>query len=284
MIVFVCYYIHFSKNQIDNINKVWEQVSYNKYVPMTEIELLLSGMFESVRNFHSDAKMVLVTDPDVHLELPSFIDVIHRQRETDDFQIERIKTKIYCLEKFGDDAHVIFLDPDILIRGSLEEIFQRKGDLFFTYETMKSMMAKMTYQEIQDIEKKFKATVMFPINAGFIVVRQGKVHETCRYFRKMIKGFSLITQKEFYDWSGFQYLLRNSIFPIVSDKEDRINTLLLKYYDLKIALLNADIYNYAPEPQKKIPDNVKIAHFKGVCRKKIMLEYLSHNKTNREID
>ncbi len=266
MITFVSYYIHFTDEILNRIQDVYEEISEGgKYVPISQPSTIIMMMFESALKHHKDARMVLITDETTEVDLPEFIEIHRIPRKSDMMEIESLQAKIWALRNLKHNGHVIFLDPDMIIRDDLEQIFHSKGDLFFTYEKL--------YLN-QDLVKA-GAELTHPINIGFVAVRDNSKEDVAQLFGELIKQFSAFKSEKYHYWIGLQFMLKKLFYKklIENERLGTLDTLFFNYRLIKIVFLAAEKYNFAVRYSVKIPGKAKVLHFKGVNTKKLMQDY-----------
>lgn len=266
MITFVTYFVHFSDEIIHRIGDVYEDIAIEKtYLPIKYPSKVVTMMFESVLKCHKDARMVLITDETTKIDLPDFIEIHRIPRKTDMMEIESLEAKIWALKNLKQEGHLIFLDPDMIVRYNLEHIFESEGDLFFTYEKLSR------HQDLINAGKELQQ----PINIGFIAVRDSKREDVAHLFGEFIEQFSLFDKKKYLYWIGLQYLLRELFYPKLIENENAgtLDTLFFLRRWVKIVFLEAEKYNFTVRESAKIPGTAKVLHFKGIQGKRLMEVY-----------
>ncbi|MEM1282244.1 MAG: hypothetical protein AAGG81_01680 [Chlamydiota bacterium] len=263
MITFVTYYVDFSEKIIKHIENACKDFSTGSvYESYTKPSKLITTMFESVLKQHENARMVLLTDETTDITLPKFIEVHRVPRKTDRMEIEMLQAKIWLLKKIDFQGHVIFLDPDMIIRDNLEHIFLRTGDLFFTYKKLSSSLEP-------------DHVYYFPINIGFIAVRDKSKLDVINFFTKLLSGFSTLEDEKYHYWVGLQTILRSIFYDTLleKDKAEALHDLHFNHGRLKIAFLPAEKYNCDTGYHTDIPGDASVLHFKGLRNKPAMMSF-----------
>ncbi len=265
MITFISFYQTLSRNACEKINETYQDLCDQEYSPIENHEAVISAMFESARRHHPNGRFILITDTFTEVTLSSFIEVVRTSGSDEFFELERFNRMIQATNLLPIETHIIFLDPDIIIRSCLEHIFDQTSDLFFTYQK------DGTKENILQPEQE----LVFPINIGFIGIRNENRSKALKIFRKIVSNGMQIKNKTYTYWFGLQVIF-SSIFKkhlLKMEKERMEQPYEIEMDDVKFAFLDAEIYNFTPNRYMHIPIDTKIVHFKGLKKKKWMVKY-----------
>jgi hypothetical protein len=266
MITFVAYYVQFKKKVVKEVNQAYKSISLgDDYVPPTTPLKMIQAMFESARQLHPNANMLLITDEETEIFLPEFIKVYRLPRETDYMEIEMVKAKIFALRNLDLEGNVVFLDSDMIVNANLDHIFEQEAHLFFTYLQKCHAPTKL----------ESNIRVLFPINIGFIAVKDQSKKAVADFLEAICEQFPAFKDKKYWYWLGFQYLLLELFGKelMKNEKQGTLESLVFSRRLLKVAFLNANIYNFIVTLERKMLPDAKILHFKGIYVKSQMLTY-----------
>lgn len=172
---------------------------------------------------------------------------------------------IFVAHSLPPNTHVILLDPDIIITGNLEHLFEQSADLFFTYQK---------HGTKENILKPSQELV-FPINIGFIAIRNENRKKALALFRSIIEKGKEIESKIYTYWFVIQELLSNIFKSKLLEMEEKgkQQPYELMAGECKLSFLDAETYNFTPNEYLYIPIDANVVHFKGLKKKKLMLRY-----------
>jgi hypothetical protein len=241
MITFAAFYVDVTAETMDNIHKRTAGITVIDPHRFTET------MFASAAHFHPGCRKVLLTDAHTALPFAGDIEVIRLDLDPRQPMLARSTAWLTFLQQA--DAHVVFLDSDILINANLDHVFAPDFDIALTY----------------------RAQAKWPINAG-INFAHGQRLERARAFHQMwLDQFQARYPHEAV-WGGDQDVLEE----LVSTADfSRSDTFRHQQHGFELLLLPCALYNFATEDQHGMtghyPDK-KVLHFKG-RRKPHMFPY-----------
>lgn len=264
MITFVTYYFEFPEQMIKKLDELFYNFDQQFQIPPKETAQYIEAMFESVKQYHPNARCLLLTDENTKIKLPSFVEVVRIHHQSNYMQFEMFHAYIRSFEVISPDSHVISLDPDMIVQENLEHIFDKEGDLFLTFQKENS----------KTIPLKEQNEIIFPVNIGFVGIRNVKKEGAKCFFQSALKECFKFKEEKYYYWYGMQLILKNYFREhLLLLQEQGCNAVPpYAFGDLKIAFLDAEYYNYAPNETCVIPLDTKVIHFKGRS-KKFMLPY-----------
>lgn len=214
-------------------------------------EQLIGLMFESTLIFHRDASLTLLTDSFSQFnKIPSNIEVLRFDIDGKEMMLERGMAQCNYVMNRLDRSPIVFLDSDILLNGSLDNIFEHDFDVALTWRRNEKM----------------------PINGGVLIINNVRPTSSKRFFNKYIE-----TYREKYSDSASWYGDQLALMDIVDLKPNEYESNKVVDVDgCKVLLLSCEVFNYSPDNSyKEISSNLDgkvILHFKGP-RKRLMLHY-----------
>lgn len=242
MITFVIYYIHLSEAMIKQVQAAQHYFTHKIPYRIENPERIIQTVEKSIKAFHPDSRLVILTDEKTQLNLSSQIKIARITRNTNFLDLEILKAKIKFLKKYPLKENLIFLDWDVLIQDNLEDIFKKDGDLFFTYRNL----------------------FPTPFNDGFIAVRQTGIKKTCEFFEMLMNYYDHFSRNQFKYKNGLKLILKKLFFEAFQKiKPAKIEHVQLDYKGLKIQFLDGNIYNYNPIKKRvtSIYEEKKVIHF-----------------------
>lgn len=289
MITFVSYYIRYPDEMLSSIQSYFKAYCSNPYTSITNPNQLITAMFESVKQQHPTAQMILITDESTKLKLPKYIQIVRLHRQTNHLKIEIIRAILYSLEKYSNDRHVFFLDIDMIIRDNLEHVFEREGDMFLTFHNVGSDNDTLESEEYKSsinqtptppVDKSMIFLWRFPINLGFIAFRKGKKEVNTKLFQTILTNLCRYGDKRMLNWGGVQLILYKMLLDAINklSKLKTIDNFSHKICGVNIGFLDGLIYNFTSDAYHHIPLGVKIVHFKSSKRKMFMIKYWDEQK------
>ncbi len=204
---------------------------------------LLDWMLRSVRRFHPEARLTVLTDAQTDLSPLSIaferIDhpVDHRR-----IMLSRAEAQQHFLQTHFDDD-VLFLDSDMLLNGPLTELFEGAD---------------------YDIALTVRDDADMPVNGGFLLLRHRRAEVARRFFDEYLRLFREVYAGEA-AWYGDQRALRDAIGWTGTGATSQV--------EARIRLLPCERYNHTPGDRiRKVlrpQGDKRVLHFKG-DRKRLM--------------
>lgn len=261
MTTFVSYYVDISESEKKKLGLIYRLLTrQERYFPENPKELL-ALMFASVKKFHPDARLCLITDGSTKLDLDPSIEIIRYPRQTDQLDQEVLFGLIHYLKNSPRDENTIFLEWDHLVQSNLDSIFLVKTDLYFTYRKVRP----------------------FPIDAGFIAIGGGKKAQIIDFLELLYTQYDQLITDKFRCSLGLSFILSLMIYDLYKgrSKESTKRVVAFKYKEIVIGVLSGSEYNAKPLREKLLNylPNVKVIHFKN-ARKKEMKQYWEKYLTN----
>ncbi|MEC7839889.1 MAG: hypothetical protein VX777_07600 [Chlamydiota bacterium] len=253
MITFVTHFVKLNDEEMINVNKVishfYNGDVYHHKNPMRLIRI----MFTSVKMYHPECKLVILTDEDTCFDVDEDVTIVRSHRATDQLNFERMKARHAFLETLSNDNHLIFLDWDILIQMNLEHLFDRGDDLVLTYRRKHSI----------------------PINDGFFGVHRNSINKFHHFLTDIFEYYDNLPHEDYRKWWGFQMILNELFSGYLPTISNPASPFCFNFNGLQVALLRTDKYNASPKllPLKSsFFPAVAVMHFKGV-RKSMITDY-----------
>jgi hypothetical protein len=236
---FVTFHVALSSDAHVHPNKT---LKHREYLEMIEM------MFSSARLFHKTITTTLLTDQQTNFGgMFSKNRIVRYDMDTGQLMFERAAAQLRHVESSLNSAPMVLLDSDILLNGSLADLFDLDFDVAVTWRESKVM----------------------PINGGLLVLNNRRPEVTKEFFRRFVN----IYQEKYLDkaaWFGDQLALRDVIgIPLRDFHKERLITV----QGCKVLLLHCDEFNFSPQNHLQeictdLNDKV-VLHFKGE-RKRLM--------------
>ena len=163
-ITFICHYEQLNKKSYEKLSKILplndriHKQSHSNYNKLVETSLL------SAKLQHPNSSCVFLTNESTPVEADPKIDVVRYSNSKPFTVYQRLEAQIHFLENNTDSNHYLFIDWDILVQKPVNNAFNRRFDIGFT----------------------FNFDPVMPINGGVIFVHaQGK--EKALIFLKNVK-------------------------------------------------------------------------------------------------
>lgn len=255
---FIVYHADISPEGIEAISNIYpedKQVNWKArwklfqqdYLP--NARLYIETLFHSVRLVHPNCRCYVLTDQDTEFSFSQEIEIKRYPLDPDKPAYNRLLAEKAFLKDADDTFHKVFLDYDMLVQQSLEQIAGFDFDLALTFDA--------------NIQR---------VNGSFIMVRKGGQAAAIRYF-EMIEELYSNSYTAYEAWGGISVAM-NDLFAINLKTIPYLKTVELA--GIKFFILPSEKYNYPISDaefqfHEYLPDKM-ILHFKGL-RKTNMLEY-----------
>lgn len=254
MVRFLTFYVKTSPLEREELQRAHEALEKCEYLFAEEPDKTITMLFASVKRFHKEAKLTLLTDQKSAFHLHPSIEIRRYKRKSSELDIEMLYALIDYLKSLKGKEEVIYLEWDQIVQAPLTDIFKGKSDLFFTM-------------------RRIHPT---PIDDAFIAIASGdNFMEKIEFFEMVIEQYDKLRLKEFRYWLGKALILSLMIFdPIAKFNTRAIPVAALRYKNLAIETLNGKIYSRKPiesEIAEGVP-SAKALHFTNSMRDK-MAEY-----------
>lgn len=248
MITFVIFHVELEKRAGPG-ESVEDSCDFNE---LTEIA------FRSATLFHPNCRKVLLTDEHTEFHLSSDIEIIRKKIDPEALMLSRMRCQVEFLEQQNPQSHFVFLDSDIVINGSLEELFANDFEVGLTYVCPRN---RDSFAE------------RMPINGGLFFFKGSQETSALNFMKGVYSCYQEETVEGYEHWWGDQ----NALMEFVGrDRFSQRESDSLSVGDLQIMLLPAEEYNFSPRNEMK---NIrrpyaekKVLHFRGP-RKRLMLPY-----------
>ncbi len=195
----------------------------------------------------TDKKYVLTNHITQFPSLHEKFTVVRSDMNKPTLMFDRMVAQSQFLENVASEgSDVCFLDTDILINKSFEEIWKKDFDVALTYRKNDQM----------------------PINGGFILARNNS--RTRGFFKQCLEIYQGL-QPDQKQWWGDQISIAKYIgeLSLIDGRE------YIEVQGLKILLLDCGVYNFTPKTLKAISNELTekyVLHFKG-DKKQLMGPY-----------
>lgn len=257
MVRFVTFYIKPSPDERATLQNGYQKVRKKEYLFSPNPDKVITLLFASVKRFHPKAKLTLITDEKSEFALHPSIEIFRYERKSDELDVEMLHALIGYLEVSRGSEELIYLEWDQLVQGALDDIFKRKGDLYFA---------------VRNIHPA-------PIDDAFIAISAGENYrEKIKFFETIIDQYDILKLKEFRYWLGKSLILSMMIFEPMVRVSLRARLITgLRFNQLKIETLDGKIYSrkLRKEELDKFVDSALVLHFPNEKRSK-MGEYWHH--------
>jgi hypothetical protein len=252
MITFVTFYMALSSERRDVLRKETPSFSVSD-----DAACWIDLLFRSARHFHPGCRCVLLSDEHTVLPVCEGSEIYRRPACVNDPLWSRLSAERDFLDESDDSSHIVFVDFDILVNGSLAEVFAQPFDVALTYRTHPDM----------------------PINGGVILIRCGRREKALSFFGRLLE----IYEKNFRadSWWAEQ----RALSLLIGEEGRRENP--PPYIDtegIRIWMLPVREFNYTPKRTRnllRIQSSAVLLHFKG-SRKPLMRDYWEARHLRRE--
>jgi hypothetical protein len=211
---------------------------------------MLDLLFRSARLAHPDARCTLLTDETTEVRgIHGAVRHLQTRVDHGSLMLSRSLAQLACIEQSDFARPLVLLDSDILLRGSLQPLFEEDFDVGLTWRETREM----------------------PINGGLLVLHNRRPEVGRRFFERFVA-----TYRERYAsdgnaaWYGDQLALRDCVG--LGPHEIR-KLRVLEHEGCRIRFLPCETYNFSPDNRLAaiadgLPDKL-VLHFKGQ-RKRLM--------------
>jgi hypothetical protein len=213
---------------------------------------LVTLFFRSARRFHPSARLILLTDGQTRIALDEpDVEVVRGDIDPARLMLHRMRAQLAYLQVAEPGVDLVFLDADMLVNASLQELAAIPEDLALTYRRDP-----------------------MPINGGFIFVPAAG-RGPARAFLERVHGVFETRHADQGAWWGDQTALSEALGPLAPDPGPVIRT-----REATVRLLSARTYNYSPDDQYRsilAPLGTrKVLHFKGRRKRLMPLYWAAH--------
>lgn len=210
---------------------------------------MLDLLFRSARLWHHEARCTLLTDEGTRVQgVRGAVRQLRAAVDHGALMLSRSLAQLACVAASDFARPIVLLDSDILLRGSLQPLFEEDFDVGLTWRENREM----------------------PINGGLVVLNNRRPEVVRRFFERFVTIYRERHGAENAGWYGDQLALRDC----VGLGPDEIRKLrVLEHEGCRIRFLPCEIYNFSPDNrfaaiEKGLPDKL-VLHFKGQ-RKRLM--------------
>lgn len=228
-----------------------ETVHPNQALERTEQQRLIRLMSRSVRLLYPNSSLTLLTDArtaNSGLSLPGR--QVINEVKPENLMLERAVAQHRYVLASDMSAPIVLLDSDILLNGSLENVFQQTFDVALTWRPHDEM----------------------PINGGFLILNNVRPEASKEFFSRFLS----IYRKKYAaqaGWFGDQLALRDCVGLRADNMSERE---IIERDGCRVLLLPCSTYNFAPVNRyrsicSRLPEKV-VLHFKGQ-RKRLMAAF-----------
>jgi len=250
MITFVTHFVKLKPDVIKKINRARADYTGKAFFNIASPEPIISTLHKSIKKFHPESSLIILTDESTKLEIDPTIKIIRIPMTTSEIDYESFKAKTHFLERHSIKTHIIFLEWDVLVQSNLDEIFLNDNrDVYFTFRNLLPM----------------------PINDGFIAVNKNGIFNAIKLFSIILDRYKNFISSKFRYWYGLQLILKEMFLPLFFQiKPKKIWHMRLNFQGVKVGFLHGKKYNYNPlvkSIDEYLP-NHKVIHFskhKKVC-------------------
>lgn len=220
-----------------------ETLKHREYLSM------IGMMFASARLFHPRARTVVISDQETVFEGENrgITSVARFPMDAARLMLERAVAQLKYVQGSSFEHPIVALDSDILVNGSLDDLFERDFDVAVTWRPSPTQ----------------------PVNGGLLILNNRRPELARRFFERYVA----IYQERYADqaaWYGDQLALRDAVGLDLNGYRSRD---IVEVEGCRILLLPCDTYNFSPENgygQITTPlTDKRILHFKGE-RKRLM--------------
>jgi len=228
-----------------------DSIHPNQSLDCEEQAGLIRMMFKSVRCSCPGSTTTLLTNTWNAGRLRSLnLRLIVEDVNANDLMLERAVAQQRYLLASDMKAPMVLLDSDILLNGSLSEVFQRPFDVALTWRPNHEM----------------------PINGGLILLNNVRPYVTRAFFARYVSIYKNKYAQQA-KWFGDQLSLRDCVGANIAHMNEQIIT---TQDGCRVLLLPCDTYNFSPRNHYRaicsnLPDKV-VLHFKGQ-RKRLMAPF-----------
>ncbi len=230
----------------------------NANLEISEYIEMIRWLYQSARLFHPKVTMSVITSAHTNLR---GLDIPFKRVDCPfspaSIMQDRAAAQVGYLDQFDFSAPLLFLDPDILINGSLSQLASEDFDIALTWRMSEVM----------------------PINGGVIFV-SGRRPEIIRSF---FRRYLAIYQQEYADqkqWFGDQMALRDAVGLNCSQISPQKTQTVKTAEGATCLLLPAHSFNRSPHNRlNAIVEPIKdaaILHFKGERKRLMKLYWQAH--------
>lgn len=241
MICFVTFHVDLNRGALARIHQRIRSVQPGS------VDKLLPIMFQSASMFHPDCRRIVLTDRVTRFKANAGFEVL-RYDVDGEFPI-LAKSEAWLRFLKQADAHVVFLDADIVFNAGIGALFETDFDVGFTG----------------------RPADKWPINLGINFAHGGHMDKAVA-FHEIWLGKFLAVYRDAAAWGGDQDAVRD----IVGEADfARPDVHVHEHDGFRIMLAPCDIYNYSHPSSGVVPDcdpARKVMHFRGK-RKRQMAAY-----------
>jgi hypothetical protein len=228
-----------------------DSVHPNQSLDSEEQVQLIRMMFKSVECSCSGSTATLLTNVrKMGLRWPLNCRVVIGEVDAENLMLERAVAQQRYLLASDMRTPMVLLDSDILINGSLSDVFRRPFDVALTWRPNHEM----------------------PINGGLILLNNVRPDVTKGFFARYVSIYKRNYAQQA-KWFGDQLALRDCVGPGIDGASEHVIT---TQDGCRVLLLPCDTYNFSPRNHYRaictnLTDKV-VLHFKGQ-RKRLMAPF-----------
>lgn len=251
MITFVTFYMALTPERRVRLSE-----STSSFSVADDAACWIDLLFRSARHFHPDCRCVLLSDEETILPLLRDVEICRRPVFINDPLWSRLMAERDFLSDSENDQNIAFVDFDVLVNGSLNDVFLEPFDVALTCRPHPEM----------------------PVNAGVVLTRARRRLEALAFFDRLLGIYEQHFKGDLW-WAD-----QRALALLIGDEGCRTPPPpSVETEGIYIRLLPVDEFNYTPDRARhllRVADNVKILHFKG-NRKPLMRDHWnSHHLRN----
>ncbi len=253
--IFAIYYTRVGKPFLNKFTEFFPNLKddLDKRFP-DNVDNEISLCFQSIKRFHPEARLVLLTDQKTPVQTLEDVEVVRYDVDPEQPAYMRLKAQRQFLLSVTTSEPIVFCDYDLLYQDSIDPLFNNDFDLAFVYRKAYHGSAHPA-----------------PLNGGFMGIHSKSLAKAI-HFLEAIHSYYLKHFPGYKEWGGYQASL-NEFIGAENIHNAFPNPVTVD--GIRILLLPSTKYNYAIETETGIIDfkpEKKILHFKG-ARKEAMADY-----------
>jgi hypothetical protein len=222
MLTFVTYYVKPPPQELEQLKGIYRLLNRNDYDPTSNPDEIISLMFASVKKFHPDARLCLLTDGHSQFKLDPSIEIIRYPRLSNQLDMEVLRALIYYLKNVKKEVNTIFLEWDQLVQQEVSHIFLRKTDLYLVYRRIRPL----------------------PFDDSFIGMGTGDFNKIIDFFEIILREYENLETNKFRYWLGKSMIFSTLFFERMKKAGSHKKPILaFKIKKLTITILNAKKYS-----------------------------------------
>lgn|GEM_PF-2507425 len=262
-VTFITFYTPLSRQQLeDSLRAVTDLKAKWKLLPpmFEDWRTYLNVFFSATKRSHPHCENVLLTDETTSIDLPEDVRIVRYPVNQERIMYEKLCIQIEFMKADKTDNHLVFLDNDMIVQDSLEQVFEQQFDVGFTY------MFHHT-----------GTLYALPISNGVIIVPSRSRKKAIRFFEEVKAIYEEhFFKPELLKWQGGEYAIKKRIG---IRNIDRVKAGILEVDDYRILLLDPAIYNFTSDDFFEMKDyypDKKILHFKHMRKPEMPIYWELH--------